>query len=256
MDWGSSQADPAADVPLTFVEAFSASMPSSYRVLFDPRAVRRHAAVAYRRGERQAYAEVWKPLPDASAALCVIAQDRPGLLSAIAAALVSHRLDVITALVFSRTLPGGEHEAVDFLWVRRASKDDVASIGAEEAVSVSEVLNAIVSGSISAGEIASRALVPRPAGEQRVAVRFDDSDDDGLAVLLVEAPDRPGVLLTIALEVFQQGAQIVRSLVRTADGRAFNRFELVEFSGATLSPERRDQIRAAVYAALALNEPP
>jgi [protein-PII] uridylyltransferase len=252
-DWASSSADPA-DVPVGFVEAFSSSMPSSYRVLFDPRSVRRHAAVAYRRGARQAYAEVWKPLPDASAALCVIAQDRPGLLSAIAAALVSHRLDVITALVFSRARPDGEHEAVDFLWVRRASKDDVASIGAEEAVSVSEVLNAIVSGTISVEEIASRAAVPLAAGEQRVDVRFDDADDHGLAVLLVEAPDRPGVLLTIALEVFQQGAQIVRSLVRTADGRAFNRFELVEFSGATLSPDRRDQIRAAVHAALALSE--
>ena len=54
------------------------------------------------------------------AALCVVAEDRPGLLSAIAAALVSHKLDVITALVFSRVASGGDVEAVDFLWVRRS----------------------------------------------------------------------------------------------------------------------------------------
>jgi UTP:GlnB (protein PII) uridylyltransferase len=70
--------------------------------------------------------------------------------------------------------------------------------------------------------------------------------------LVVEAPDRPGMLLAITLEVFQQGAQIVRSLVRTVGGRVFNHFELAEFNGAPLSTERCEQIRAAVYAALAL----
>ncbi len=50
----------------------------------------------------------------------------PVLLSAIAAALVSHRLDVITALVFSRATGRGEIEAVDFLWVRRAEVADTA----------------------------------------------------------------------------------------------------------------------------------
>ena len=82
-------------------------------------------------------------------------------------------------------------------------------------------------------------------------MRFDPADEDGRAVLLVEAPDRPGMLLTITRELFQHGTQIARSLVRTADGRAYNRFELSEFSGQPLSEERREQIRAAVVAVLA-----
>ena len=59
------------------------------------------------------------------------------------------------------------------------------------------------------------------------------------------------MLLTITRELFQHGTQIVRSLVRTADGRAYNRFELSEFSGQPLSAERREQVRAAVVAVLA-----
>ncbi|HLK38948.1 MAG TPA: hypothetical protein VKU41_19440 [Polyangiaceae bacterium] len=255
VEWASPGSDPSSDVSLAFVEAFYASMPANYRVLFDPRSMRRHAGVAFRRGGRAAHAEVWKPLTDASAALCVVATDRPGLLSAIAAALVSHRLDVITALVFSRTLPDGEVEAVDFLWVRRASPEDRADIGAEEVVSIGEVLNAILSGNISAEEIAQRSVALPDAVDARVIVRVEGGDGDAAAVLVVEAADRPGVLLTIALEVFQQGAQIVRSLVRTADGRAYNRFDLVEFSGAGLSLERREQIRSAVFAALTLTRP-
>jgi len=193
-------------------------------------------------------------LADGSAALCVVADDRPGLLSAIAAALVSHRLDVITALVFSRATSRGDVEAVDFLWVRRADTADTAPIGVDEVESVGEVLSAILAGSVSVAEIALRSASGSPPGDMLVVVGYDPIDESGHAVLLVEAPDRPGMLLTIARELFQQGAQITRSLVRTADGRAYNRFELSEFSGQPLSSDRREQVRAAVVAALAFGD--
>lgn len=252
-DWGGAEPGAAGDLLPGVAESFVASMPPRYRVLFDPRTSRKHAAVCYRRGKRPAYVEVWRTLADGSAALCVVADDRPGLLSAIAAALVSHRLDVITALVFSRSVPAGT-EAVDLVWVRRANSDDKASIDDDEAASIGEVLSAILSGSISVEQIASHAPAAPAPGDSDVVVRFDEPDEDALAALFVEAPDRPGMLLTIALEVFQQGAQIVRSLVRTAGGRAFNHFELAEFSGAPLSSDRCEQIRAAVFAALTLRE--
>jgi [protein-PII] uridylyltransferase len=259
-EWGPTDADGVAHPPSGFVNDFAAAMPSRYGVLFDPRTIRKHAAISYRRGTRRAHVEVWRALPDGSAALCVIAEDRPGLLSAVAAALVQHRLDVITALVFSRALSSGPSaaEAVDLVWVRRASLTDTAAIGADEAVSIGEVLSAILSGSISVDQIAPQrplSAAAATAGDTRTIVRFDPTDDDNLAALLVEAPDRPGMLLTIARELFQHGAQIVRSLVRTADGRAFNRFELTEFNGGRLAPERREQISAGVLTALSLVEP-
>ena len=253
-DWAPSERAPGSQLPSGYVEGFAETMPSRYRVLFDPRAICKHAAISFRRGPRPAYAEVWRALADGSAALCVVADDRPGLLSAIAAALVSHRLDVITALVFSRATSHGEVEAVDFLWVRRAEASDTAPIGADEVESVGEVLSAILAGSVSVAEIALQSSPSSPAGDMLVVVAYDPIDEEGRAVLLVEAPDRPGMLLTITRELFQQGAQIARSLVRTADGRAYNRFELSEFSGHALSPDRREQVRAAVVAALAFGD--
>ncbi len=257
-EWGPTDAEGAAGPPAGFVNEFAATMPSRYVVLFDPRTIRRHAAVSFRRGAERAHAEVWRALPDGSAAMCVVAEDRPGLLSAIAAALVLHRLDVITALVFSRPAPAGESEAVDLVWVRRASPTDTAAIGADEASSIGEVLSAILAGSISVDQIAAQApntTATVKATDKRIVVQFDAIDDDGLAALLVEAPDRPGILLTITRELFQHGAQIVRSLVRTADGRAYNRFELTEFNGGVLASERREQIRDGVLTALALFGP-
>jgi [protein-PII] uridylyltransferase len=252
MFWAASDAESAA--PASFVAEFAASMPPRYGVLFDPRSIRLHAAVSYRRGGSPARAEVWRSLADRSAALCVVADDRPGLLSAIAAALTSHRLDVITALVFSRALPGGHQEAVDLLWVRRDRESDLDPIDDDEAVSIGEVLCAILTGRVSVDDIASSRATSMPAGDPMLGVRFGEVDPRGNAALVVEAPDRPGILLTITFALFKQGAQIVRSLVRTVEGRAFNEFELTEFSGAPLSTERREQIRNAVVAALTLRD--
>ena len=54
-------------------------------------------------------------------------------------------------------------------------------------------------------------------------------------------------------KAFQQGAQIVHSLVRTVGERAYkNRFQLVDLNGQALSSERRAQVCSAVQAALAL----
>ncbi len=261
MPWGtepfgvSFDAEEETPLPAGFADAFARSLPARYALLFDPGAIRKHAAIAFRRGERQAHAEIWRTLPDGSAALCVVAHDRPGLLSAIAATLVSHRLEVITGLVFSRTTPEGMAEAVDLLWVRRGSPSDRAPVGTDEAISISEVLSAILAGRISVREIASKAAPGGPdsaTDEANLVVRWDDADEEGHAVLVIEAADRPALLLTITFEVYQQGAEILRSLVRTAGSRVLNRFVLAEFGGAPLSPNRRTQIRSAVHSALAL----
>jgi [protein-PII] uridylyltransferase len=257
MPWGTERiGGPSASesdfgLPAGFAEAFAQSMPPRYAVLFDPSAIRQHAMIALGRGSSMAHAEVWRTMPDGSAALCVVARDRPGLLSAIAATLVSHRLDVITALVFSRTSVGGEAEAVDLLWVRRTVAADRVPIGADEATSISEVLAAILAGRISVGDIASKAPPTEPSPEEDLVVRFEEQDEEGHGVLLVEATDRPALLLTITFEVYQQGAEIRRSLVRTAGRHVLNRFVLAEFGGAPLTPERREQIRTAVFSALA-----
>jgi UTP:GlnB (protein PII) uridylyltransferase len=247
---GILESDEASELHWGLVAEFSSSMPESYRVLFDPRTMRQHCGIVLRRGARVAHAEVWRVLPDRSAAICIVAEDHPGLRPAIAAALVSHGLDVVTALAFSRTDRAlGRNEAVDLLWVRPANPGDGAVVGEVEATSIVAVLTAIFEGRVSVDDIA--ALADHRGHATTASVRFDDVDEDGRAVLIVEAPDRSGMLLAISLQVFRQGGRIARSLVRTVGRRAYNRLELVELNGEPLSPERREKIRAAVQCALA-----
>ena len=247
----------APAVPAAFVDAFAASMPARYRVLFDPRSIRAHAAVSYRRRGRPAHAELWRALPDGSGGLCVVAADRPGLLALVAASLVSHRLDIITALVFSRDTGDGTREAVDLFWVRRTDAHDTTSIEPNEATSIGQVLGALLDGSMSVDAIAARPVsTPPPLSESDAVVRFEDQDEEGLAVMTIDATDRPGMLLAISRALFTQRVQIVRSLVRTADGRVHNRFDLAEIDGTPITNERRATISGVVRGAIAHHAAP
>jgi len=246
---GSFERDETCSLPWGLVDEFSSSMPESYRVLFDPRTIRQHSSIVARRGMQVAHAEIWRVLPDHSAAICVVAEDRPDLLAAVAAALVSNGLDVITALAFSRMDRSlGRDEAVALLWIRRVNTQDTTLLGDAHATSIAAVLTEMLEGRISVDDIA--ACTVSEGLHSMATVRFDDVDEDGRAVLIVEAPDRRGMLLSIALHVSRQGARVARSLVRTVGQRAYNRFQLVEVNGEPLTLRRREQIRAAVYNAL------
>jgi UTP:GlnB (protein PII) uridylyltransferase len=76
------------------------------------------------------------------------------------------------------------------------------------------------------------------------------ADDEGAAILLVEARDRPGLLATITAALTESSACIVDSEIITVDGRARDRFQLTETGGGPLTGERRDAIARSVSAAV------
>jgi UTP:GlnB (protein PII) uridylyltransferase len=240
--------DETQGVPADFAERFGTSMPPRYRMLFDPRAVRRHAATAFRRGSGPARVEVWRSMADGTSEICVIADDRPGVLLRIAAALASHRWSVVMALIFSRVTDAGFREAVDLFWVQRASGDAHAVMGPEQAATLEATLAGLVRGTLAIDDVlrAAPPVVRRPG----CLVRFESPDEGGAAVLTVSGADGPGVLLVLARTLYTQRTQVVRSLVRTVGGRVHNRFDLVEFDGSAPSPARRREIRLALEAAL------
>jgi hypothetical protein len=94
-----------------FVFSFIQSMPVAYRRAFDEDAQHEHAAIVFRRGARAAHVEIWRKLPDRIVAIVLAADDRPGLLSRVSAALVAHDLDVIAAQAFCRERGDGAVEA-------------------------------------------------------------------------------------------------------------------------------------------------
>jgi len=232
------------------VSAFLDSMPMRYREIYDVVAAREHAAIVARRVGAATHAEIWRRLPHGGAVLCVVADDQPGLLSFISAALVVHGMDVESAQAYTRT---GTGEAVDFFWLRRERgrgplglpvlDADVSRIGL--------VLRGLVTGALTIDGVAASANIDcaAPPGVT-THVRFDGTSASGLSVLTVETHDRPGLLLAITRALHRARVQIVASEATTRDGRVIDRFTIVELDGAPLRANRRGLLQIEVLRAV------
>jgi [protein-PII] uridylyltransferase len=260
-----------ATFPLDPTSAFRASMPDRYRLAFDDAAVREHAAIVARRGvrtlersersdvptgvtlePRTAHLEIWRQLPKGIGALCVVADDRPGLLSFICASLVLQKMDVLSAQAYTRLLPEGGGEAVDFLWIRRdADADHAMPVLEADVARISQVLGQLITGELSIESAAERARFSRkvPPGAS-TTVNFDEDDDEGLVVLTVETFDRPGLLLAITMALFRANVQIIASDALTRAGRVVDRFSLVELDGSPIRRARRGVVQIEVLEAI------
>ncbi|MGH7436099.1 MAG: hypothetical protein ACRENE_10540 [Polyangiaceae bacterium] len=236
--------------PADAVAGFRASMPARYRESFDGAATREHAAIVGRREGQPAHVEIWKHVPQGGAVACVVADDRPGLLSLISATLVAQSLDVVSAQAYTRSRPEGGAEAVDLLWLRRDA-DHPLPIRAADAARVSELLCALLTGDLTIESVlrkpGGRASLPPGAGTR---VTFNETASQGLSVLTVETYDRPGLLLAVTLALFNARLQIVSTEAETTGGRVVDRFSIVELDGRPIERNRRGTVQTAVLAAI------
>jgi [protein-PII] uridylyltransferase len=234
------------------VKAFAESMPSNYRSVFDWPAISEHASIARRRRSGQpSVGRCYAPrLPGHP--LCIVADDQPGLLATISAALTGERLDVIAAEAYTRRVSESQREAVDVFWVRRLDAPH------EERALPLEVLERLET------KIAQLLLEhfdphnarlptqppPALAAFKETSVKFLEDRNGMLSTLVVEASDRTGMLLVLTRALFEQHVQIVSSVVRTENGRAKDRFEITELDDTPIRPERRLLVQVAVLSAI------
>jgi [protein-PII] uridylyltransferase len=233
------------------MSSFQASMPDRYREAFDAQAIREHAAIVARRAGAPVHVEIWQRLPKGGAIVCVVADDRPGLLALISASLVAHQMDVVAAHAYTRIDPEtGRGEAVDFLWLQRDAalplpvlQGDVTRIG--------DVLRALILGETTIERVVRtvRALRPAPPGAS-TRITFDGASEGGLVVLTVETFDRPGLLLTITQALHRAGVQIVATDATTRSGRVVDRFTIAEIDGAPIRAQRRGMVQMEVLSAV------
>ena len=234
-----------------FVAEFARSMPESYLATFDDATVELHAGIVHRRGRRATHVEMWKEPTEGAAAICVVADDRPGLLSRICASLVAHDADVIAAQVYGRCRSDGVMEAVDFLWIQSIPRHD-AERGPTRTPDISRIresLDVLVRGGASFKHVVSFTRAVRAAG-QTTRVHFEKDERDGHVQLVVETLDHPGVLLAVTTALFREQLQIVSSRVSTEKTRAIDRFQVVELDGRPLEHDRELVVQTAVLEAI------
>lgn len=242
-----AEAGPAAE---TAADEFRRTMPVAYAGVYSREEIAEHASMVERRGFQPAHVELWRVLPAGGAVLCVVADDHPGFLSTVSAVLYLHELDVATAQIYCRTRSDGVSEAVDFFWVRPANRSTPHRIQPDEIRSIGRVL----------GELIVRQACPDPITPRRtpapdtvpLARAFFETAPlrQGTYVLVVEALDFPGLLMSVARVLHRQGLDILASDIRTEGTRVHDRFVVADTLGNALAPDRLATIRAAVVAAV------
>src|SRR3954469_1949876 len=105
-------------------------MPKAYARAFLAHEIAEHVQIVARRGSELAHAEIWTGRSGPQ--VCVVAEDRPGLLALVTDALLVHGLSIRNAKVYCRQRVDGQSEAVDFFQLQHSKGDVGVGIGAPE----------------------------------------------------------------------------------------------------------------------------
>jgi [protein-PII] uridylyltransferase len=220
------------------LEALLATMPERYLLANGPESIVQHARVVSERNGRSAHVgRVTSRHPEA-AELCVVADDRPGLLASIAAAITASRLEVLAAQVYSRTV-GDRTEAVDVFWVRDR---DGGTDGVELAMPrLARDLEDVCSGKLDPEELirtrtgSSSPWRERPSPAVPTEILLDDRASPRHTVVEVFAKDRPGLLFTLSHALHELGLSISLSKINTEGARVADVFYVGELDGSKVA---------------------
>jgi [protein-PII] uridylyltransferase len=225
-------------------------MPDAYRHRHDAREVEVHRHIVARRGGALVHVELCPGLvqPDSSRWVCIVTDDRPGLLSLLSAAIAAHSMDILAARAYCRSRHGFPDEAVDLFAMRRLKEPISGPLSGRDIIGVRATVESLLRGETSVSRLERHgAETSRPSAAPPMAVYFGDSEPD---LLRVETTDRPGLLLAVTLAIFKERLSIIRSHVTTIAGIARDEFHLAELDGSSLSDPRRrlvvEKVRAAV----------
>jgi UTP:GlnB (protein PII) uridylyltransferase len=239
----------AHDGPEDGTAWFVSSMPDGYAEEHADAEIRAHAGIVARRGDALVHVETCPgpTIDERGIWLCVVTDDRPGLLSLMSAAVAAHSLDVLGASVYTRARAGKPDEAVDLFSVRKLGPSP-GGMPDVDIVSIRRTMIALLRGELPVEQLERHAAdTSRPTRRPETAIYFHATEAD---LLLVEAPDHPGLLLDITLTIFRERLSIIRSHITTIAGIAQDEFQLAEIDGSSLSEERRVSVIEKVQAAV------
>ena len=229
---------------------FVATMPAAYGRLYGAGEVAEHAAIVSRRGARLVHAELWQSAKDPL--LCVVAEDRPGLLALVTDALLAQGMAIQSARAFCRVVGKDRDEAVDFLELRAlGGPDDVATqLDGDGLQAFAQSLSELIADDMAQDKAASTESAPREA-EPTTRVYFErQSPADGRYLLVVDAPDSDGLLHAVSSALHAKGMRIMACEIRTVGARARDRFEVEPSSQRPLNDAELCDVQLAVLEAL------
>lgn len=237
------------ELPFDFVDstqlaAFEASLPARYATLFSRAERQAHARICSLRTSSGVRVALFSSNKQGQTAICLNAEDGPGVLSLASAALAMLGLEVQEAVAFCRRMPHPEpDEILDIFWL----KDPSGVIGESDVAALSNLFSEYLAG--RPPEIVRR-IGDEGSSPSGTAVRFVEDTSGALCVLEVETSDRFGLLWDISRALSACDLLILASDIHTQGNRVTDRFTVIEKSEVPISDDRRLEIQTAVLSAL------
>jgi UTP:GlnB (protein PII) uridylyltransferase len=232
--------------PPEFVETFLNGMPETYRVQHSASEVTDHAAIAWRRRGELAHLEQWAAGAKDAMWLCVVTDDRPGLLTLLSAAITAHSLNIVRAKIYCRDTTDNKREAVDFFCVRPLKSETTLRMDEAEILGIRDTVIKLLEGQTDIPTLERRASpTSRPPGRPDTSIYFD-GERNGTDLLVIETDDHPGLLTAVTRVLSTLELSIQWSEVVTMAGRARDEFQLLDENGQRLSPRRKQSVVADV----------
>jgi [protein-PII] uridylyltransferase len=226
-----------------FIGEFLATMPERYLLANSPGEIAAHAALAKRADGQPLGLGLIPSRYAETAEICIIADDRPGLLAAMTAAISATRLAILRAQIHSRLRPAGATQAVDIFWVRDRI-DGVQGV-ARAMPKLEQYLLDLLSGKVGPREMIARRKASRwserPVPSVPSEVSIDDLASAEHTVIEVITQDRPGLLSTLALALHELGLGIAVAKINTEGNRVADVFYVTESDGSKVRAGERTQ---------------
>ncbi len=223
-----------------FLDYFLQAVPERYLYANEPEYIVKHSRFV-RQAQMQRFTASVMGQDEPYAEVGFVADDRPGLLAMITAALAANRLRVASAQIYSWTDSYGRARVLDLFWVRSGS--DTAAV-ADALPKVERDFERLLSQEVTPEQLVdsrrpSTAWDQRPAPDVSTAVSIDNRSGSSHSILEVTTRDRAGLLFRLANVIQGEGLSIALAKINTEGNQVADVFYVTDKDGAKLSDVER-----------------
>jgi [protein-PII] uridylyltransferase len=236
-----------------FLDHYLQAMPDRYLYANEPNDIVRHSRFARQGSMRQVSVTVMTSA-DPYIELGFIADDRPGLLAMITAALTAARFQVVSAQINSWVDSFGRTRALDLFWVKSGSNaESIAAIVSRVERDFQRLLSHELTPAdlVTGGNRKSR-WSDRPTPRVPTEVNFDNRSSAEQSVIEVTTRDQLGLLFWLANTLQHLGLQISLAKINTEGTQVADVFYVTDESkGKVTDPVRVEQIKTRLLSIVA-----
>jgi [protein-PII] uridylyltransferase len=237
---------------LPTIDTFLEGMPERYILANEPSLIATHSQFVIASRSKVAAVSPMRLEPP-YAEFAVVADDRPGLLAMIAAAIAAAHAEIVAAQIYSFVGIDGRPRALDLFWLHGG---DRVRTGRTLSARIEKELISLLSGETKLADIFGPALLrdsgyERPTPPVATSVSFDNRGASRDTIIEITTRDRVGLLYELAHALQEFGLVISLAKINTEGTKVADVFYVTEAGGGKITNSSHlDALREHILSAV------